>query len=64
VVHFAPLQAYFFLSECVEYVAASTQSVHLTETKLLGAEAAHPVQPQQLSEAILDRYVNASPKLP
>jgi len=62
-VHFAPFQAYFFLSECVESVAASTQSAHLTDTKLLGSGAAHPARPQQISEAMHDRDVKAAAKL-
>ena len=63
-VHFAPFQAYFFLSECVESVAASTQSVHLTDTELLGSGAAHPARPQQISEAMLVQDVKAAAKLP
>jgi len=41
-----------------------TQSVHLADSKLLGAGTAHPARPQQMSEAMLDRYVKAAAKLP
>jgi len=59
-VHFAPFQAYFFLSDCVESVAASTLSIHLTDTKLWGAGAAQPARPQQISDALLDWCVKAA----
>jgi len=62
-VHFDPFQAYFFLSECVESVAASTKSVHLIDTELLGSDVAHPARPHQISEAMLDRDVKATSKL-
>jgi len=63
-VHFAPFQAYFFHSEYVESVAARTQSVHLTDTKLLDSDAAHPAWPQKISEAMLDGDVKTTAKLP
>jgi hypothetical protein len=63
-VHFAPFQAYLVLSECVEPVAASTQNVHLTDTKHLGAGAAHLARPQQISEAMLDQDVKGTANSP
>jgi hypothetical protein len=63
-VHIAPFQAYFFLSECVQSVAARTQSGHLTDTEFSGTGTANPAQPQKISEAMLDQYVKAAAKLP
>ena len=63
-VHFAPFQTYFFLSECVECVAASTQSVHLTDTKLFSTDMAHPARLQKISKAMPDQDVKATTKLP
>ena len=45
-------------------MAASTQSVHLIDTKLSGSGAAHPARPQRKSEAMLGRDVKAAAKLP
>ena len=58
VFHFAPFQAYILPSwMCWICGCQHTQSVHLSDTKLLGTGAAHPARPQQTIKSMLDWYV-------
>jgi len=48
-----------FLNALNLWLPAHTEC-HLSDTKLLGAGAAHPARPKLISKSMLDRYVKAA----
>jgi len=52
-----------FLNALNLWLPAHTKC-HLSDTKLLGAGAAHPAGPKLISKSMLDRYVKAADYMP
>ena len=52
-----------FLNAWNLWLPAHTEC-HLSDTKLLGAGAAHPTRPKLISESMLDRSVKATTEMP
>jgi len=64
-IHFAPFQAYFLPSWMLWICGCQlTQSVHLADSKVSGAGAAHPAWPELISKSMVHQYVMATAEMP